>query len=254
MDLLNLVGLVTKRRSDYISQAKDLAKKYKNQATLEDQMVKQAKLLVAGFRDKLMRWEEYERTLIDKTLTSALAAVILGVGEDKTDKKIEKAWPIIVGDMLPPLTKFLAETKEYIDNGTLRLGDQTLDFRDYNLRGVVPGAIDLDADEIQGINPAEEGTLEAVQRKAQGRSWPSLLGRVIQYIANPTFSFFGLGEYMKMEDLGYKEMRRLAHRDKRVCIDCKKYGEMGWQPMGSLPMPGKGCRCYARCRCEIEYQ
>ena len=64
--------------------------------------------LVKGYRDKLMKWEEYERTLIDKTLVSALAAVILGVGTDKPEQKLEKSWPVIVGDMLPPLLTFLA--------------------------------------------------------------------------------------------------------------------------------------------------
>ena len=58
--------------------------------------------------------------------------------------------------MLPPLTKFLAETKEYIDSGVLRLGDQTVDFADYGLLGAVPGAMDLTVDEIGGINPEEE--------------------------------------------------------------------------------------------------
>jgi len=261
MDLLSLVGLVTKRRSDYISQAKDLANKYKTQPILEDQMAKQSKLLVAGLRDKLMRWDEYERSLIDKTLTSAVAAVILGVGDDKVDQKIEKAWPIIVGDMLPPLTQFLAETREYIDNGTLRLGDQTADFADsgdddddYDLDGAVPGADDLEVDLANGNNPVTTGISKAKRFLARGKTWLKLPGRVVRFIANPTYSFFNLGTYMVKQDQGYKEMRRVAYEDKRVCVDCKEYDSMGWQPIGTLPMPGKGCRCFDHCRCEIEYQ
>ena len=261
MDLLSLVGLVTKRRSDYISQAKDLANKYKTQPILEDQMAKQSKLLVAGLRDKLMRWDEYERSLIDKTLTSAVAAVILGVGDDKVDQKIEKAWPIIVGDMLPPLTQFLAETREYIDNGTLRLGDQTADFADlgnddddYDLDGAVPGADDLKVDLANGNNPVTAGISKAKSLLARGKTWLGLASRVVRFIANPTYSFFNLGTYMVKQDQGYKEMRRVAYEDKRVCVDCKEYDSMGWQPIGTLPMPGKGCRCFDHCRCEIEYQ
>ena len=207
-----------------------------------------------GYRDKLMRWEEFERTVLDKTLISALAAVMLGVGQDKADAKIEKAWPIIVGDMLPPLTKFLAEIKEYVDNGTLRIGDQTLDFADYDLLGAIPGAVDLTVDEIDGTNLTAEGSNEASEGRAQGKTWPSLAGRVTRYISTPVFSFLNLGRYMVAQDLGYKEMRRVAHRDKKTCIDCKNYGEMGWMPIGELPMPGKGCRCYDRCRCDIEYR
>jgi hypothetical protein len=254
MDLLSMVGMATKRRSDFFSQAKTLARKYKEQPILEERMKAESLGLVKGLRDKLMKWGEYERTILDKTIVSALAACILGIKEDKSDRKLEKCWPIIVGDMLPPLTKFLAETKEYIDSGVLRLGDQTVDFADYNLLGAVPGAIDLDADVLEGVNPEEEGTLEATQQRAQGRSWPALAERVSRYLATPTFSFYNLGEYMVAQDMGYKEMRRVAREDKKTCLDCRNYDAQGWVSIGEMPMPGKGCRCYDRCRCYIEYR
>jgi hypothetical protein len=254
MDLLSMVSMATKRRSDYFSQAKTLARKYKEQPNLEERMKAESLGLVKGLRDKLMKWNEYERTMLDKTLVSALAACILGLKDNLTDQKLEKCWPIIVGDMLPHLTKFLAETKEYIDSGVLRLGDQTVDFADYGLLGAVPGAMDLTVDEIGGINPEEEGVQEASQGRAQGKSWPSLADRVSRYLATPTFAFFALGEYMVAHDQGFKEMRRIAHRDKKTCLDCKNYGEQGWAPIGELPIPGKGCRCYDRCRCSIEYR
>ena len=254
MDLLSLVSMATKRRSDFFSQAKTLARKYKEQPNLEERMKAESLGLVKGLRDKLMKWGEYERTVLDKTLISALAACILGIKDGKINQKLEKCWPIIVGDMLPPLTKFLAETKEYIDSGVLRLGDQTVDFADYDLLGAVPGAIDLDADVLEGVNPEEEGIQEATQQRAQGRTWPSLAERVSRYLATPTFAFYSLGEFMVAQDMGFKEMRRVAKQDKRVCVDCKNYGEQGWTPVGELPMPGKGCRCYDRCRCYIEYR
>ena len=254
MDLLSAVGMATKRRQEYMEQARTLAQKYKEQPRLEERMRAESTGLVKGLRDKLMRWEEYERTMLDKVLTSALAACILGIKEDKSDRKLEKCWPIIVGDMLPPLTKFLAETKEYIDSGVLRLGDQTVDFADYNLLGAVPGAIDLDADVLEGVNPKEDGILEATQQRAQGRSWPALAERVSRYLATPTFSFYSLGEYMVAQDMGYKEMRRVAREDKKTCKDCRNYDAQGWVPIGEMPMPGKGCRCYDRCRCYIDYR
>jgi len=237
-----------------MEQAKTLARKYKEQPRLEERMKAESLGLVKGLRDKLMKWDEYERTILDRTLISALAACILGIKTDKTNQKLEKCWPIIVGDMLPPLTKFLAETKEYIDSGVLRFGDQTLDFADKSLLGVVPGAIDLETDELRGINPEEEGTLEAEQSRAQGKTWPTLASRVARYLATPTFSFYNLGEYLVAQDQGFKEMRRVAKHDKKTCIDCKTYDESGWSPIGELPMPGKGCRCYDRCRCYIEYR
>lgn len=254
MDLLSLVSLATKRRSDFFSQAKTLARKYKEQPILEERMKAESLGLVKGLRDKLMRWEEYERSVLERTLISALAACILGIKNDNLDRKLEKCWPIIVGDMLPHLTKFLAETKEYIDSGVLRLGDQTVDFADYNLLGAVPGAIDLGVEEIEGINPEEEGTEEASQRRAQGRSWPALADRVSRYLATPTFAFYNLGQYMVAQDQGFKEMRRVAREDKKTCKDCRNYDAQGWMPIGELPMPGKGCRCYDRCRCFLEYR
>jgi hypothetical protein len=253
MDLLSMVSMATKRRSDYMQQAKTLAKRYPSQPALEKRMREESIGLVKGLRDKLMRWEEYERSLLDKTLTSALASVIIGVNDQKVNEHLESAWPIIVGDLLPPLTQFLAETKTYLDNGTLRLGDQTQDFAD-GLDDVIPGAVDLETDELGDISPEEDGRLEASQGRAHGKDWGSLATRVARYIASATFAFVALGAFMVARTLGNKEMRRVDRHDKSVCPDCRSYGEAGWQPIGSLPMPGKGCQCYDRCRCRIEYR
>lgn len=250
MDLLSFVNMATKRRGDYFSQAQTLARKYKEQPLLEKRMEAESLGLVKGLRDKLMRWEEYERSMLDKTLISALAAVILGSKSDKPNEKMEKAWPMIVGDMLPPLNKFLAETKEYIDTGVLRLGDQTVDFADYDL----DAALDIEGDPLLDTNPEEQGAIEAANRRARGQSWPALLRRVINYLARPTFSFFNLGQYMVSQDQGFKEMRRVAKNDKKTCKDCRRYDSQGWMPFGELPMPGKGCQCYANCRCYVEYR
>jgi hypothetical protein len=55
MDLLSMVSMATKRRSDYFSQAKALAKKYKEQPVLEERLAAEATALVKGLRDKLMK-------------------------------------------------------------------------------------------------------------------------------------------------------------------------------------------------------
>lgn len=247
MDLLSFVGLATRRQQEYFRQAKALAKKYKTQEKLEVFMERQSIGLVKAYRDKLMRWEEYERTLLDKTLVSALASVYLGAENNKPDEKMEKAWPTIVGNLLPPLTKFLAETQEYVKLGVLRLGDDIQDFADGDLDQVVPPP------PLEG-NLVEQGIEEAQEEKAQGRTWKSLAQRVIQYLARPTFSYFNLGKFFVAKEQGFRQMRRIAIRDKKTCKDCKGYALMGWQPAGSLPMPGQGCVCYARCRCSIEYR
>ena len=210
-----------------------------------------------GLRDRQMKFDEYERAMVDKTLTSALTAVYLGAGDSRPKEKMEKAWPSIVGDMLPPLNVFLKETKDYLDDGTLKYGDDSLDFADADLNRVLDVDPEFDPefpDEWMDTSPAEQAAIETAKKKAVGKSWPSLLGRVLRYIASPAYSFFQMGVFMDKQDGGYKEMRRVAHHDKRVCPDCKSYDEAGWQPLGSLPMPGKGCRCFDRCRCHIDYR
>ena len=246
MDLLSAVGVVTKRRPDYYGQAETLAKKTGSQEALEERMFKESKALVKGLRDKQLKWSEYERSLMDKTLVSALAAVYLGAKDSKPREKMETAWPTIVGDMLPPLVKFMSETETYLKDGTLRLGDNTLEFEEIP-EDVMPDSFLSDDD------PQLRGDKEATQGRAQGKTWPSLAGRVARYIATATFSFFALGSFMIAQQVGNKQMRRVARHDKRTCPDCLRYDEMGWQPIGTLPMPGKGCRCYDRCRCFIEY-
>ena len=207
-------------------------------------MFVEAKALVLALRDKQIKWEEYQRALVDKTLISALAAVYLGAKDARPSDKMEKAWPMIVGDMLPPLIKFLGETKARLDADVLRVGDTTVEFADF-----IPDDI-LDDPDYDTDSPA----MQAAINSGNGRSWPGLFARVVRYLATPTFSFFNLGEYFVRQEQGFTDMRRVAKKDKRTCPDCKGYDAAGWQPIGSLPMPGRGCRCYDRCRCEIQYR
>jgi hypothetical protein len=180
-------------------------------------MTKEAEVLVKGLRDKQMRWEEYERSLLDKTLTSALTAVNLGAEDINPRDKMGRAWPTVVGEMLPPLHDFLTETRDALDNGEILLGDKT------------------------------ENILKET-------NWPRLQNRVTRYIATPTYSFYNLGQYYVKQEQGYQEMRRVPREDNRTCPDCVMFGRIGWQPIGTLPMPGKECQCHDRCRCSVEYR
>ena len=128
MDTLSMIGLVTRQRETYFKQAERLAKQFPELSQLEQRMEAEAKVIVKGLRDRQMKFEEYERALIDKTLTSALAALYLGAGDSQPKQKMETAWPAIVGDMLPPLNVFLKETKDYLDEGVLRYDDDSVDF------------------------------------------------------------------------------------------------------------------------------
>jgi hypothetical protein len=257
MDLLSMVGLATRQRETYFKQAERLAKQFPELGELEKRMEVEGKVIVKGLRDRQMKFDEYERALIDKTLTSALTAVYLGAGDSQPKQKMERAWPSIVGGMLPPLNVFLKETKDYLDEGVLKYDDDSIDFSDANLAAVL--AVDPEFDpeypeEWMDDVPSEQAAVETAQRRAQGKTWPALAGRVFRYIASPAYSFFELGVFMDNEQKGYREMRRVALHDKRTCPDCRSYDEAGWQPLGELPMPGRGCRCWDRCRCRIEYR
>ena len=157
--------MATKRRGDYFSQAERLAKKYKTQPALEQGMATEAMVITKGLRDKQLRFEEYQRSLIDKTLISALASIYLGSAKARPKDKMEKAWPAIVGKMLPPLVKFLNETEVYLNDGTLRQGDKTLEFDEFE------NTLE-DYGDIQ--DPEAEGEEEAKQGTARGRKWPGL--------------------------------------------------------------------------------
>jgi hypothetical protein len=249
MDLLSLIGSATKKRGGYFSQAKSLAKKVKTIDKLESLMWDESKVLVEALRDKQIRWEEYSRTLTDKTIVSALVGVYLGAGKAKPSEKMEKAWPNVVGSLMPPLVEFLNQTETRIDSGILLLGQKTFEFADYDIEAMLD-----DPDYMPEMGPGGDNEQSNPNLLGIGRSWLGVFSRVVRYLANPAYSFFALGDYYVKEEQGFKEMRRVARLDKKTCKDCVHMNSLGWNPLGSLPMPGQDCRCHDRCRCRIEYR
>lgn len=47
-----------------------------------------------------------------------------------------------------------------------------------------------------------------------------------------------------------EERRRLGASEH--CVDCVRYAALGWQPIGTLPVPGEGSVCSRNCRCSLE--
>lgn len=230
MDLLSLIGTLTKRRGDLFSFAESLAKRAKSVENLESMMLKDSKLIVRSLRDKGIKWGEFVRTVVERTLESNLAAVFIGAKSAKPRMKMEKAWPILIGNFLPHLIRFLDATKARLDKG---ISPQNFDFDETD-----EDYADGDEDLVQGI----------------GATWKGIYSRVTRYLASPVYSSYALGEYLVKEEQGYKEMKRTAKKDKKTCEDCRIMEKQGWQPLGSLPMPGQQCRCFDRCRCLIEYR
>ena len=45
--------------------------------------------------------------------------------------------------------------------------------------------------------------------------------------------------------------RRLSSAEH--CPECVQYARLGWQPSGTLPMPGEASSCLYNCQCSVEY-
>lgn len=259
MDLLSLVSQTTKRKEDFLSEAEDLAKKLKTQEKLRVKMKGNSLTLVKTLKEKQVKWDEYAKALVRNTLVSALASVYLGSEGLNPKKRVGEAWPIIIGNMLPPLIKFLTETKYRVDKGILLIGDQTEDFSEFfNFVSKVPPIGDVSEDipdeELEEDIDIDFDPEEEDQDRKKGKTWFGLYGRVQRYLVTPIYAYAALGLFLTRRSQGYKEMRRVARKDKRTCDDCKNFAKLEWQPIGSLPMPGQKCTCYDRCRCIIEYR
>ena len=90
--------------------------------------------------------------------------------------------------------------------------------------------------------------------KSTPATWNGVEERLSRYLVTPVYSWYSYGEMERMSRTGMKQMRRRAYLDKKCCEDCIGYDSLGWQPIGSLPVPGERCRCHDRCRCSMEYR
>lgn len=80
---------------------------------------------------------------------------------------------------------------------------------------------------------------------------PQALNRVQGYVLEARQQFFAAERAALRQSDGRFEERRRLHANES-CVDCVNYAGMGWQPMGTLPLPGQASRCGSRCRCTIE--
>ena len=90
--------------------------------------------------------------------------------------------------------------------------------------------------------------LESGEQKLNG----TLNNRIRLYMQAGRATFHVLereDEFIK----GKTEEKRILHaRDH--CPDCVQYAFMGWQPLGTLPVPGEKSVCRANCRCTMEFR
>lgn len=248
MDLLSYISQAGKRKARFIERARDLAAEHPSVEKLEAEMMERNNRLVDRLKYARIRFSEFERVAADETITSALAAIMIG---DGADSKLKDSTFASTLGTLPYLIKFFGEIQKAMKMGRIDYASE--DYADsptkYASRSyridddAIQDAIDMmptrDIDKTEGSIPA---------------TWEGVQERMSRYIVTPAYGWYQTGRAEKERRTGRTEMRRSCRCDKRSCQDCFFYASQGWQPIGALPMPGKRCQCYDRCRCAIDYR
>jgi hypothetical protein len=106
----------------------------------------------------------------------------------------------------------------------------------------------------------EYGRLELFARdlKARKVTWGELRNRVEMYcsaghVSHETARAYAADDALMTEErnaLGRRENHCTTKGDRVGCLDLSK---MGWQPRGTIPLPGNR-RCLSRCGCSMRYR
>lgn len=131
---------------------------------------------------------------------------------------------------------------------------------DAAVRAVKSGVTDVESRSVDPVATTEMRAAQAqkevkpTSRKRGPATWNGVGARLERFLVTPLYRWFNTGEFAREQNIGMREMRRIAKHDKKTCKDCRYYDSLGWAPIGSLPMPGIRCRCHDRCRCRIDYR
>jgi len=84
---------------------------------------------------------------------------------------------------------------------------------------------------------------------------PQALNRVHGYVGSARVNFLASEreasrQAAQVRGVNLEERRRLGTSEH--CKDCVAYAQMGWQPLGTLPLPGQQSVCSTQCRCSLE--
>lgn len=237
MELLTFIGQAARRKRDYVERAEDLADSTKSLEKLEEEMSGRASALSRKLAIGKITFAEFQRAVAEDTLVSSLAAAHLGRG--KRSETSDSAYAEAMGQM-QYLWKFFEDIRKALDEGKIEYG--SVDF----------ATVDELEDDIRGFIP--DDALDAEPGKSIPATWSGVRSRLDRYLVTPAYRWYNAGEMARRQELGSVEVRRIARRDKKVCRDCLDYEAAGWQPIGSLPVPGTRCRCLDRCRCRLEYR
>ena len=239
MDLLTFIGQAAKRKADYIERAEDLARDTGSLEKLEEEMTGRAEALSRKLSTGKITFAEFQRAAAEATLVASLAATHLGRG--KYTQLTDSAYAETMGQM-QYLWKFFEDIRKGLDEGKIEYGVEAQSFADGD---------EIKEEILQIIPPS---ALTATPGAEIPASWEGVNTRLQRYLVTPAYRWYNAGAMARQQEMGASEMRRTAVRDKRCCRDCLDYDAAGWQPIGSLPVPGTRCQCLDRCRCRVEYR
>jgi len=252
MELLSYIAQAGKRKAKFEERARDLARQFNSVEEIEAEMADRAEALVRRLHSKTLNFVEFQRVAADDTITTALASVMLG---DTLNSKLSDTTFASSLEALPYLWKFFRDIKSALSLGKIVQGDGT-DFAEsptkYASRSI--GVDDEIAQQIIDQTPTSLLGVAAATSAVALASWIGVSERLKRYISSPAWSWYNTGRAERKRRQGYREMRRIAPLDRKTCQACLGYHAQGWQPIGLLPMPGKRCNCYDRCRCRVEYR
>lgn len=102
--------------------------------------------------------------------------------------------------------------------------------------------------------PSKYGLNFLMEDVATGRTSRARLGeRLEMYSLSGKSSYFAV-EVNKRKIDGLTEAKRLLGYTDKHCKECVRYAGLGWQAIEDTILPTKGCSCYTRCKCSLDYR
>lgn len=107
---------------------------------------------------------------------------------------------------------------------------------------------------LKSMTAQQMTRLDAMMKLVQGGSITAaqMFARSILYAKAGKIAF-NLGNRLQQKIRGNNEERRVLG-DVEHCADCIAFEKLGWQPLGTLPMPGEKSVCGSNCYCRMEYR
>jgi len=237
MELLTFIGQAARRRDDFVERAERLANSTSTLEKLEEEMEGRTEALGRKLREGKITFSEFKRAAAEDTLVSSLAATVLG--SQGRSKLIDTAYAEAMGQMRY-LWVFFEDIQKALSTGKIKYGSEDFDEAEET------------EEEILDVIPAS--ALSPEPGKSIPATWDGVRQRLRRYLVTPAYRWYNAGALGRRQELGAREMRRVARRDRMCCQDCLSFDAMGWRPIGTLPVPGTRCQCLDRCRCRLDYR